>query len=357
MAIRQPTLRLVRDLRVTVGVEADQATRDLTAAWVRAWNTLAPDLRAALLEVAAQAAEHGHWPKPWELARIQRLRMALLATQEALAKLGDRTGVTVSDAAGLAIQATAEVEPRLIASQLPAAGQATATATFAARLTPSALDAIVARTQSRIVAVSRPLSGQAMDVMRRELIRGVAGGSNPRESARQMLARTEGAFNGGLSRAVNIARTEVLDAYRTTSREIHAANADVVGGWVWTCALQKNSCAACWSKHGTVYPVTTPGPWDHQSGRCSRVPKARPWRELGIDLDEPDDLIPDARTRFDGLPKADQVAILGPARLELLRSGHIDWADLAVRRDNPDWRPSYAPRTVADLQRRARATI
>jgi SPP1 gp7 family putative phage head morphogenesis protein len=291
----------------------------------------------------------GHWPQPWELYRLGRLHDALVAAQEALAKLGERAGVTVSDAAGNAVEATADIEPRLIASQLPAAERPAAVEQFTSRILPTSLDVIVARSQARIVALTRPLSDQAMEVMRRELVRGVAEGLSPRETARQMLKRTEGAFNGGLSRALNIARTEVLDAYRTASAQAHAANADVLQGWVWSSTLDKRTCPSCWSKHGTVHPLDEPGPQDHQSGRCARIPKLRSWKDLGIDLDEPPDTLPDAKAKFAALSQADQLAIMGPARLELLKSGEAKWEDLATRRSTTGWRDSWAPTPVKDL--------
>lgn len=115
-----------------------------------------------------------------------------------------------------------------------------------------------------------------------------------------------------------------------------------------------HNCPACWSMHGTVHPVTEPGPLDHQQGRCARCPKVKPWSQMGIAGDEPADLIPDARKVFVGLPEVDQVAIMGSARLNLLRSGHISWEDLPQRRVTAGWRDSYAPRRVRDLQDLAR---
>lgn len=353
MAFRADTLRQANHLRVVVGTEADQATRDLTRAWVRSWSTLAPDLRATLAEVADLAVRLGRWPRPWELARITRLAGTLTATRQALAQLSHRTGVTVTDAAGRAIQATTEAEPRLIASPLPAAEQAAAAARFAAKLHPSALDFIVTRTAGRITAASLPLSAAADEAIRRELVRGIAVGSSPRTVARDTLAGVQGAFNGGLTRALNIARTEILDAYRATSGAVHTANSDVVVGWRWLCEMARNSCPACWALHGTEHPLSEPGPMGHPSCRCSRVPITKTWRQLGIDLNEPPDAFPDARARFGALPEADQVAVMGRARLELLRSGAVGWDDLAVRRSNPGWRDSYVPTPVRSLARSA----
>lgn len=103
--------------------------------------------------------------------------------------------------------------------------------------------------------------------------------------------------------------------------------------------------------HGTEHSVDTPGPWDHQSGRCARMPRVRPWRDLGIDIPEPDDdFLPKGPDRFAQLDHAQQLAIMGPRRLALLDAGTATLADLAVLRTPTGWRPSYAPMPVRDLE-------
>lgn len=102
--------------------------------------------------------------------------------------------------------------------------------------------------------------------------------------------------------------------------------------------------------HGTHHPLTQPGPWDHQQGRCGRVPKVKSWEELGIPGIEPADVLPDAQRRFAALPVRDQLAIMGPGRLALLNSWRVGWSDLPARRETPAWRPSYVPRPVRELQ-------
>lgn len=351
MAISRETLRQLRLLATTVGGAADDTTRQLAEAWVRAWDELAPAWQQAVADLIAKAAADGQWPPPWQLARVERLAAAVVATSAALDDLAAQTNLTTGGAAATVVAATAAAEPALLASQLPATMAATAAAGFAAKLTPTALDVIVRRTREQITARTRPLSAAAMDAVRRSLIKGVVVGDNPNTVARDMLARVEGDFNGGLHRATVIARTELLDAYRTTSRYAHAANADVLDGWTWHSSLDARTCSSCWAMHGTVHPLDEEGPLDHQQGRCTRLPKVKPWSELGIDLDEPADRTPDARARFDGLPEEQQLAILGAARLALLRSGRIQWQDLATRRTTPGWRPSYAPTPLRDLQR------
>jgi hypothetical protein len=354
MAIGRNTLRIGSQLRVAVGTEADQATRRLTQAWVRAWDELSAEMQTAVTEAVALAGQLGHWPAPWQLARIPGLAAALKAAEQALTQLGTRTGVEVTDAAGSAITATVDAEPRLIASQLPAAERVQAATQFASRILPSALDVIVARTGWQIESATQPLAADAVDAMRRELVRGVAVGASPRETARRLLDRVEGEFNGGLTRALTIARTETLDAYRVTSQYTHAANGDVVTGWIWSCTIGPRTCPACLALNGSVHPLDQPGPLDHQCGRCARLPKTKSWRDMGINLDEPADTLPDARAWYSGLSEDEQVAIMGPSRQKLLSSGKISWDDLATKRPAPaGWRASYAPTPVRTLQRKA----
>lgn len=353
MAIRRPTLRLLRQLAIAIGADVDQVTRTLTQAWVRAWDELENQWRAAMNDAVEYAMNHaGQWPPPREMQRIERLGRALDDSTRALTQLGQRAGVTITDGAGRVVAADAEFEPRLVSSQVPAGEAAQLAAQYTARVLPSALDVIVARSQSQIASTLRPLSADASEAMKRELIRGIAVGSNPRDVvARRMVERVQGAFEGGLTRAMNVARTEMLDAYRTASRYSHAANSDVLAGWTWHSALDRRTCPSCWSMHGRTFPLEQPGPLDHQQGRCTRLPKAKTWRELGFDIDEPADEIPNAQAKFWGLPEPDRIGIMGRRRHELLRSGRIGWDDLPVERPNRAWRPSFAPRPVADLER------
>lgn len=346
MAITRETLRLAKALRVNVSSITDARTRTLVRAWVRAWDELAAQI-AAGIDDALATTQAGSWPSRAQIIRTQRLMEALDQALLRLDTLAAEAGVQISDDVRRAAGLGADAQPHLIASQLPHEGATTAE--FAVRfdrLAPNTLDVIVARTAQQVTSVLRPLSDRAYEAMLRELIRGVAVGDNPRETARRMLARVEGQFNGGLTRALVVARTEVLDAHREAARASRVANRDILNGWVWTAALTKRTCPACWSKHGTRYPADTPGPWGHQACRCTAAPLAKSWRELGFNIDEPPSLMPDARATFNALPKADQVAIMGPARLAALNAGRVGWSQLATTRTTPGWRDSVVPTPV-----------
>lgn len=351
MAVTRDTLDRLRQQVLTVGSTVDQATRRLAQAWIRAFDELHTQWSLGTQDAAEYALTNGTWPGPSQLARLDRLQAALGASEQRLGQLARQTGVEASAGAESVVAATAELEPVIIASQLPAAEQAQTAINIAANVLPSALAAIVARTQSDIVALAKPLSPAAMEAMRRELIRGVAVGDNPTVVAKAMLDRVQGAFEGGLTRATVIARTEMLDAYRATAAQVHAANADVLRGWRWLSQRDDRTCVACWSMNGREFPLSQPGPWDHPQGRCARLPVTKSWADLGIKgVAEPADVAVDAQAQFFKLPPTAQQAIMGSRRLELLRSGQVNWEDLAYQRAVAGWRPSFQPRAVQDLE-------
>lgn len=81
------------------------------------------------------------------------------------------------------------------------------------------------------------------------------------------------------------------------------------------------------------------------------MPKTKSWRDLGFDLDEPADLMPDARSTFDALSPEEQTAIMGEKRLALLQNGDIGWGDLSQKRTTDGWRDSFAPTPTKTLAR------
>lgn len=110
-----------------------------------------------------------------------------------------------------------------------------------------------------------------------------------------------------------------------------------------------HNCGACWVMHGTEHPLDEPGPADHPNGKCTRGPLTKTWKELGFDFPETPSLLPDAQTAFASLSRSQQLAVMGPTRLDLLDRGEISWSDLATRRENPGWRPSITTTPVRDL--------
>lgn len=352
MPITSDTIRLVEEMRRAVGSILADVTRSLVRAWVRAWDQMALEVAAGITELL-QAGE-GRWPSRRQIEQTARAMSALDVIAAALTRLADlvRTQTTAGaqDAARIALDGQGD----LIASQLPYGSTLAAAARYRRQL-PDTIDAIVRRTAEQIHAKHWPLADEATKRMKQELIRGVVVGDNPRTAAARMLRNLEGTFNGGLSRALNLSRTEIISAHREAATIGQADHEAVLDGWTWHAELRGvRTCPSCWAKHGTVYPLSEPGPIDHQQGRCSRTPKTKSWAALGFDIDEPPDETPNARDVFDALPQADRLKIMGPRRLELLDSDAIDWADLPQLRTTSGWRDSYGTRPVRDLERIAK---
>lgn len=333
MAYSTDSARILDGLRAQLALIADEHTRIQTAAWVRAWDDVAPELQAALDDLTADGLK----PTRAQLIRARRLTNALDLIEDRLASLVDGSASAAIARLDEIVNTAGALTDQLISASLPPG----ASVNGWAMVDPASVDAIVTRTAEQITKLSYPLPAQATANMKRELVRGMLVGANPRETARRMVARTGSTFNGGLSRALTIARTEQMDAHRAAAQVSEQANVDTLAGWTWVCAVSERTCPACWSMHGTEHALTDPGPLGHQNCRCARVPRAKTWRELGFDIDEPASVLPSREDAFGNLTDLQQRDVLGPRRYDAWKSGDYPMSDWAVKRENPGWRPSY----------------
>lgn len=336
MPLTPQTLRIAEQVRIELAHTLDAQTRALVGAWARGWDEIAAELSEAVTDLVLRA-EEGRVTRAAAM-RSSRLARALTVAAGALDELGRHAGVVITGDLAAVVEDAAGVQAQLTMSQLPLGITADL-----GRIDPAAIAAIVARTTRQVEKATRPLGPDAAAAMRRELVRGVVVGANPRTTAARMVARAQGRFEGGLSRALVIARTETLDAHRQAAQQAQAAQADMLIGWVWTASLGPRTCPACWALHGTVHDLAEPGPLDHHQGRCARVPKTKSWADLGFDADEPDDLLPDAETEFAALSPAQQRDILGPVGYEAWRRGEFPMGSWAQRRHHDGWRDSFVP--------------
>ncbi len=168
-------------------------------------------------------------------------------------------------------------------------------------------DAMVART------------GQGV---REALETAVASGTGPRETARLLRA----AYGLGLTRALTIARTEQIRAYREASRRTYEANGDILAGWMWVSAADERTCAACLALHGTVHRLDERIE-SHPNCRCVMVPLVK---DAPVEVESGEEL-------FARLSPAQQDAKLGKAAAAAYRAGLVRLADFVGARDDPDW--------------------
>lgn len=349
MAVTAETLRVQAEIRASLDRIVDNQTRDLVAAWADAWDEVAPDLTAALLEqlVAGEQITRA------QLLRSTRLRKALALIKTQLEDLAGQAGVRIVADLQDVIDTAGAAQASVIDSQLPPNATQLVDLDAWSRVDVDQIAAIVDRSTEQITSLTRPIPAEQYSALRRELIRGVAAGSNPRETARRIMRRTEGRFNGGLTRALVISRTELLDAHRSAAALGQSQHADVLRGWVWLARLDRRTCPSCWAQHGSEHGLDEQGPHDHQQGRCARMPLTRSWAELGLDVEEPASLLRDGASEFESLSAADQKAILGPARFDAWSRGDFPVESWSARRTTPGWRDSFGVAPVPKAPRRA----
>ena len=347
MAVTAETLRHVRDLRRKLLRLTDEQTVALTRAWVNAWDALLPDFEAAVAELVAKAVD-GKVPYSVVIKNV-RLREALAEARAALDVLAPQVAETVSAGLTEAVFDAVDAHAAIIQSQLPPPGTTVGVSVSFSRVPREALQALVDRTAETIHSTAIPLAADVEQEMKRALVRGIAVGDNPRRTAARLIKATGSRFNGGLARALNISRTETLDAYRAATKLSEQANTSILKGWEWSAQLDARTCPSCWAQHGGVHPLDEDGPLDHQQGRCARVTLTKSWKELGFDIPEPPSASPDARKVFDNLHPSTQAQIMGAKRLELLQQGKISWDDLSTKRTTGGWRDSFGVTPLKDL--------
>jgi hypothetical protein len=258
MAVTAESLRLQAALDAQVEAVTDRQTRSLTAAWVLAWAEVSGDLRDTLTEVLA--AQRTDTVTRAYMLRSVRLRGMLQVIAEELAVLAERAGVTITSDLGQVVADAAAAQREILISQLPGLIDATRPSHRRPTRRPGARGDRPAR-HHQITSRLRPLAPVAYDAVRRELIRGVAVGSNPRDTAARMVTRANGHFDGGLTRALVISRTETLDAHRVAAEQSQNLHTDVLAGWSGSATSPRGPAPRAW-------PSTAPAPADR-----SRAPR------------------------------------------------------------------------------------
>ena len=349
VAVTDETLRAAADARRNIRRVTDKQAVALVTAWVNAWDTLQPLFAEAVAELIAG----GETVPRAVVARNRKLRSAIEQARATLdAMITEMNQVISKDLMEVLLDAV-NSHQAVITTQLPPG-----TAGLSINLdapAPEALNAMVTRTTQQIHSATKPLTAWTIRHMKNELVRGIVVGDNPREVARKIMKVTERQFNGGLGRAMTIARTEMLSAHRAGTLESAKHNTDLLTGWRWQCTLDRRTCPACLAKHGTLHAVDAYGPEGHPNCHCARVDVTKSWADLGFpDIEEPADSFPDARAWFDNLTDDSKLAIMGPTRLQLLNDGSIGWDNLATKRHSAGWMDHYVQTPVKDLVAQAK---
>lgn len=311
----------------------DAQDADITRAWATAWS----EVSAELLDILAVILSDAGRVNASAVVRYERLARVLGGIADRLDELaGGLVATVTNDLAEVIAQAKLGTVELIAAQRL-------ARTVPGAEVPPAALDAIVRRTTQQVTSLAQPLADETYAIVLRELTRGVAAGDNPRETAARMVERAENLHNFGRSRAVTIARTETLDAYRDGARVTQDAHADVLAGWAWIAHLGPRTCRSCLAMHGQMFDLDVAGPDDHQQGRCARVPVVRE-EDGSVDLS----WVPSAEEHFARLPRTEQERLLGRKGYAAWVAGDFPIQDWTKTRHTTGWRDSQVPATPGD---------
>lgn len=184
------------------------------------------------------------------------------------------------------------------------------------------------------------LGGEAAGEIRNVLIEGLGSG----HSAAKIGRAVRQAIDIPRWKALQISRTETMRAYRQSTLQTYAANSDVLDGWIWTSTLSTRTCAACWSLHGTFFPLSKQFFPAHVSCRCTSIPSVK---GSGPNITA-------GAVAFARLPAEQQQTILGPTRHEMYRAGS-SLEDFVILTRDKDWGGAYQVRPLHRMKERRRA--
>ncbi len=337
MAINARVLAELIAQHAWIGEIVDDYTQQLAARWVQAWQQIEAALETNLTRLASD--------NPTVSAQVRAIR-AGKAWQPAADQLIEQARRAGADASAIAAQLAEQAAAHqldLIAAQLP---NVASVGIQLVRADPQAMAWIVNRATQQITARHYFLQAEASEQMKQALIQAVSLGENPRVAAKHMVEAVQGVFNGGLTRAEVIARTEQLDAYRDSATATQLANRDVLAGWQWVATLSSRTCRSCIAMHGSIHDIDEPGPLDHQQGRCSRAPVTKRWSDIDPRLagvSEPPGMVQpgDGEAWLRKQSPEVQDKILGKRGAEAWRNGQWPASQWSQLRVTDGWRDSF----------------
>ena len=180
----------------------------------------------------------------------------------------------------------------------------------------------------------RALWPDAVDGLTQALLKGVALGWNPRKTA----ARMADGLAEGLNKALTIARTETMRAYRMATVEGYRES-NIVSGYRRLTSKDGRTCLACLMSDGETFTLAD-DLTDHPNGRCVAVPiligQEPPQWQTG-------------REWFETLPAERQREMMGAERYDAWSQGAFDLSALRRTAHSDTWGDSPRVATLAEL--------
>lgn len=309
-----------------------KAALRLIAAYGKAWDRLKKNLDRLTADIAAARAKGEPVNQFW-LIRQERYLLLLRQVSDEMRKFTDVAEATITKEQSAAVKAGLGQSAILMETAAETAG---ISATFN-KLPMDAVENLVGTlgNGSPLRSLLDQLPRAGRQIVEEGLIQGVALGWNPAKTARVIRDGLE----GNKIRALTIARTETLRAFRQATIQNYRANADVITGWYWRSSRSRRCCIACIALDGVFFPLTQPMKF-HVRCRCTLIPGIK-----GVKVDS-------GVAWFNKQDAETQKAIIGTdAGYKALKTGELGLKDFVGLDTDPLWGESYYQLSV----KRARA--
>lgn len=315
-------IELANQFRAELLANERKAAARLLNAYGNIWSRLYRKL-AVINQQIEDARAKGEIVNPAWLFRQERYGDLLRQVDQEFKRFADKAEVSITKQQSTAVSAALGDSVKLMAA---AATQAGISTSFN-RLPTAAFENLIGflGNGSPLSALLDELPRSGRVIVEQGLLEAVALGIGPAATARKI----RDGLGMNLTRALSIARTETLRAYRTATSQTYQANSDVVKGWFWRSARSRRSCAACIAMDGTFHPVTEPM-HSHVRCRCTQIPAVKTVTvDNGVDW-------------FDGQPADVQKDILATdAGYKAFKNGELKLKDFVGLQKSADWGDAY----------------
>lgn len=324
------------------------AATELVKAYAEVWQTLKRRI-ASLADEIAQARQAGQMVNQSWLLQFNRLSSLQRQIETELRRFIAFADPLIAGQQRAAIGlAQSHAEQLLLFNYQNAPADATAAVTgLFNRLPVAATQSLIgfAGNGSPLRVLLDALGEDASARVRSTLIEAVALGYGPK----RIVSDVRDALGGNLSRALTIARTETIRAYREATHLGYEANRDILTGWVWAAKLDATTCLLCLAMHGSEHKAD--GRLEsHPNCRCVMVPKTRSWAELGFEgIADTSPQIETGEAWFARQDHATQKKILGLEAYRAFRAGHLQLADFIGRKRQSEWGRPYYRRSLSEI--------
>ena len=247
--------QLAQQFRAALLQRDADALREITAAY----DQLVTSLQLSVSALAAQAQRAratGQTVNATWLFRERRLNLLLTQAEQQLATFTAQATRQITNDQRAAVTLAQDHAKQLLSA-------ADAEITFT-RLPTAAIETLVGFSGdgAPLHKLLAKLPGDGATRIKETLIAAIATGQSPRQTATQI----NDALAGNKARALTIARTETLRAYREASRQ--TAKAAGVTRYEWISSKSQRTCLACLALDGQIFAIEKPQP-SHPNCRCS----------------------------------------------------------------------------------------